>query len=141
MGDRARGHIRRALWRGVRRRCPHCGQGPLFRGWGDTLEACPVCRLRYERNPGDTWAFTIVGDRVPVAAALILVYFGLFRRSVLVGTIALAALAVTIVTTAPNRWGVGIALHYVSRMYFPDPADPMPPLPDGADWPPGAASG
>ena len=32
-----------------------------------------------------------------------------------------------LVWTAPNRWGVGIALHYLSRVYWPDPADPIPP--------------
>jgi hypothetical protein len=31
-----------------------------------------------------------------------------------------------LIWTAPNRWGVGIALHYVSRVYFPDPQDPVP---------------
>jgi uncharacterized protein (DUF983 family) len=129
VGDEARPRILQALGRGLRKRCPHCGRGPLFKGWGDTLDACPACRLQYERNPGDTWAFTIVGDRLPVAAALLLVYFGLFRHSAVIGSLALIALAVTVVTTAPNRWGVGIALHYVSRLYFPDPADPIPPLP------------
>jgi hypothetical protein len=28
--------------------------------------------------------------------------------------------------TSPNRWGVGIALHYLSRVFWPDPADPVP---------------
>jgi hypothetical protein len=35
-------------------------------------------------------------------------------------------LTVLVVVTAPNRWGAGIALHYVSRVYWPDPADPVP---------------
>jgi len=30
----------------------------------------------YERSPGDTWAFTIVGDRLPVAVIIVLIYFG-----------------------------------------------------------------
>ena len=33
---------------------------------------------------------------------------------------------VIIVWTAPNRWGLGIALHYLSRRKFPDPDDPIP---------------
>jgi len=63
-----------ALLRGLRRMCPHCGLGPLFKGWGGAIDRCPRCGLVYERNPGDTWAFTIVGDRLPMAAAI--VYFG-----------------------------------------------------------------
>jgi hypothetical protein len=34
-----------------------------------------------------------------------------------------------LVWTSPNRWGAGIALHYVSRVIWPDPADPLPPPP------------
>jgi uncharacterized protein (DUF983 family) len=119
--------IATALARGLRKRCPHCGDGPLFRAWADTRDACPVCGLVYERNQGDTWFYTIVGDRLPVAAAIVLVYFGIFRWNAVAGTIALIALGISIITTAPNRWGVGIALHYLSRLYFPDPADPIPP--------------
>jgi hypothetical protein len=33
-------------------------------------------RAVYERNPGDTWAFTIIGDRLPVALGIVLLYFG-----------------------------------------------------------------
>jgi hypothetical protein len=81
----------------------------------------------FERNPGDTWAFTIIGDRLPVAMALALVYFGLFRSNRPLGLAAVGVLTIVLIVTAPNRWGVGIALHYLSRVYWPDPADPIPP--------------
>ncbi len=118
--------IARALLRGLRKRCPHCGKGPLFDRWRH-LERCSHCGLVYERNPGDTWAFTVIGDRLPVAAAIVLVYFGLFRYNQTLGIVALVLLTVVLVWTSPNRWGVGIALHYLSRVYFPDPEDPVPP--------------
>jgi hypothetical protein len=35
---------------------------------------------------------------------------------------------VFLVVTAPNRWGIGIALHYLSRLVWPDPSDPVPPF-------------
>jgi uncharacterized protein (DUF983 family) len=115
-----------ALRRGIRKRCPHCGQGPIFSGWAHHLDACPVCGLVYERNPGDTWAFTIIGDRLPIAAIIVLIYFGFARSHPVLGIATIAALGVVLVWTAPNRWGVGIALHYLSRVYFPDPEDPVP---------------
>ena len=59
-----------ALWRGLCNRCPHCGKGRLYSGWKD-LERCSVCGLVFSRNPGDTWAFTIIGDRIPIAAIII----------------------------------------------------------------------
>jgi uncharacterized protein (DUF983 family) len=118
-----------AVWRGLRKRCPHCGQGPLFAGWRH-LERCSVCDLVFERNPGDTWAFTIIGDRLPVAAIIVLLYFGFGRSHRVLAMSAFVVMGVLLVLTAPNRWGVGIALHYLSRVFSPDPADPIP------GWPP-----
>ena len=81
----------------------------------------------YERNPGDTWAFTVIGDRLPIAAIIVLIYFGVVRSRPALGLTLLVVLGVMLVWTAPNRWGIGIALHYLSRVYWPDPADPVPP--------------
>jgi uncharacterized protein (DUF983 family) len=63
------------------KRCPHCGKGLLFSGWSRHLDRCAVCGLVYERNPGDTWAFTIIGDRLPVAAIIVLIYSGTAGRT------------------------------------------------------------
>jgi uncharacterized protein (DUF983 family) len=117
--------IARALGRGLRKRCPHCGEGRLFSGWSH-LDHCSTCGLVFERNPGDTWAFTIVGDRLPIAAIIAVIYFGVIRSRRVLGLTILAVFGVLLVWTAPNRWGVGIALHYLSRVYWPDPADPIP---------------
>jgi hypothetical protein len=100
----------------------------LFDGWRH-LERCGRCDLVYERNPGDTWAFTVIGDRLPVAAIIVLIYFGVVRRHATLGMTLLVALGLVLIWTAPNRWGVGIALHYLSRVYWPDPDDPLPPPP------------
>ena len=62
----------------------------------------------------------------PVAAIIVFVYFGIVRSHFVLGVIAIAVLGALIIWTAPNRWGAGIALHYLSRVYFPDPADPIP---------------
>lgn len=83
----------------------------------------------YERNPGDTWAFTIIGDRIPIAIIIVLIYFGFGRTHRVLGLVTIGILGVLLVLTAPNRWGIGIALHYLSRLVWPDPADPVPPLP------------
>jgi hypothetical protein len=80
----------------------------------------------FERNPGDTWAFTVIGDRLPIAAIIAVIYFGLVRQHLAVGLTAIGLLGVLVVWTAPNRWGVGIALHYISRVIWPDPEDPVP---------------
>lgn len=122
---RHRGLIAAALGRGLRKRCPQCGQGRLFSGWAHHLERCSVCGLVYERNPGDTWAFTVIGDRIPVAAIILLIYFGVARSHPVLGIATFVVLGVLLVWTAPNRWGAGIALHYLSRVFWPDPSDPV----------------
>lgn len=58
---------------------------------------------------------------------IILIYFGVVRsHPVLVLTMGVGLVAL-LIWTSPNRWGAGIALHYLSRVYWPDPADPVPP--------------
>lgn len=121
--------VRMALARGLRKRCPHCGQGRLFSGWSH-IDRCSSCGLVFVRNPGDTWAFTILGDRLPIAAMIVVVYFGVGRLPGVWGPAILALLGALLLWTAPNRWGAGIALHYLSRRYWPDPQDPLPPPPD-----------
>jgi uncharacterized protein (DUF983 family) len=118
--------IRTALHRGLRKRCPHCGKGPLFSGWSH-LDRCSGCGLVFARNPGDTWFFFIIGDRLPIAAMIVLIYFGVVRSYPVLGLTMLVALAALVIWTAPSRWGAGIALHYLSRVFWPDPADPIPP--------------
>ena len=114
-----------ALQRGLRKRCPHCGVGPLFTGWTQ-LVRCSHCGLVFEPHEGDTWFFTVIGDRLPVAVAIVIVYFNLGAFSHALGALAFAAIVVTLIWTTPNRWGAGVALHYLSRVFWPDPADPMP---------------
>jgi hypothetical protein len=78
---------------------------------------------------------TVVGDRLPIAAIIALIYFGVVRSHRVLGLTMLVVLATLVVWTAPNRWGAGIALHYLSRVYWPDPADPIPPPPaTGSRW-------
>ncbi len=126
MAERGARLVFTAIARGARRRCPHCGRGAIFSGFAHHLSRCSVCGLVYERNPGDTWAFTIIGDRLPLALLIILLYFGFGRSHDLLGTTTFVVLAGLLIVTAPMRWGIGIALHYLSRVYWPDPDDPVP---------------
>jgi hypothetical protein len=75
----------------------------------------------------------VIGDRLPIAGVIVLIYFGISRSHPLLGFGAIAVLGVVLVWTAPNRWGVGIALHYLSRVFWPDPEDPVPVSPAAGD--------
>ena len=85
---------------------------------------CPVCGLVYQRNAGDTWAFWIIGDRIPVAMAIAVVYFGVGPHTWAQGALFFAAIAIALVATIPQRMGFVIALDYLSRRYWPDLDDP-----------------
>jgi uncharacterized protein (DUF983 family) len=122
--------IATALRRGLGKRCPHCGKGPMFSGWSQ-LERCSVCGLVYVHNPGDIWAYTILGDRVPLFVMIVLLYFGVMRWRPVLGLTLMVGLVALAIWTTPSRWGAAIALHYLSRVYWPDPADPLPPDVDG----------
>lgn len=121
------GDVRRAVVRGWRRQCPHCGRGPIFGPWGRHLGRCPACGLVYEQNPGDTWFFTIVFDRLPIGVMVAIIYFGVGQKHPVLGLFLFAALIGLLIWTSLRRWGVGIALHYLSRVYAGDPDDPLPP--------------
>ena len=120
--------IATALRRGLRKRCPHCGEGRLFSGWS-YFERCSICGLVFEPHAGDTWAFTIFGDRLPIGAIIVLIYFGVMRSHPVLGPVLMVLLAGLVIWTAHNRWGAGIALLYLSRVFWPDPADFIPPPP------------
>src|SRR3977135_2726655 len=92
--------IATTLGRGLRKRCPHCGEGRLFSGWSH-LERCSTCGLVFERNPGDTWAFTIIGDRLPVAAIIALIYLGVGRSHRAMGLTMLVVLGLLLGGTGP----------------------------------------
>ena len=57
------------LSRGIRLRCPRCGQSALYTGWFRMAEACAACGLRYEREAGYFIGAIYVNYAVTVAVA------------------------------------------------------------------------
>jgi len=124
---RPRPTVSTVLRRGLRKRCPHCGEGPLFTDrWFTLRDRCNVCGLVYLRNPGDTWGFWIIGDRIPIALGIIVLYFGFRATQWWVLTGFFLAMIVPLVVTMEYRQGVAIALNYLSRLHLPDPSDELP---------------
>lgn len=117
-----------ALRRGWRKRCPHCGAGPIFARWNRPHPNCPACGYLFERDYGDVWWVLIVTDRIPVAIGIIFLYFGFRVSSLTVGVIFFGLLAIPLLLTMPRRQGLGIAAAYLSRRKWPDPEDVIPPL-------------
>ena len=114
------------VWRGLRRRCPHCGRGPLFIRWITLHRHCPDCGLVYLRNQGDIWFFWIVMDRIPILLGIAAIFFGFRITTWLSGLGFFLAIAGPLVATMPQRQGAAVALNYLSRVYFRDPSDILP---------------
>ncbi len=113
------------LARGWRRRCPRCGEGPLFRKWITTHERCSECHLLFQRDYGDTLGFMIITDRIPLLLGIAAVYFGFSGLNRTTAFIFFAALAIPMLATIRQRQGVALALDFLSRFYVPDPSDEM----------------
>ncbi|MBZ9808046.1 DUF983 domain-containing protein [Mesorhizobium sp. BR1-1-9] len=56
-GELHSGRVARPLWtamkRGMLGRCPHCGEGKLFRGFTKTVETCSVCGEEIHHHRAD----------------------------------------------------------------------------------------
>jgi uncharacterized protein (DUF983 family) len=84
-------------------RCPRCLRGPVWRSAFSTYGACPVCALRYEREPG-YWTGAMVASYVlgiPVLAVVFAVVWLVTRWDV-VGV--LIASDLVFLAVAPLVW-------------------------------------
>jgi hypothetical protein len=62
----------------------------------------------------------LVGDRLPIAAIIVLIYFGVARGHPALFVVLFAVTASIVIWTTPNRWGLFIAMHYLSRRHWGD---------------------
>jgi uncharacterized protein (DUF983 family) len=104
-----------AIWRGMHRRCPRCGQAPIFERWITVRDRCESCGLTFEESAGDTWGFWVLLDRVFVAIPLVILLFGFATASLRLRILLIAALLVPLIATMPHRQGIAIALDYLMR--------------------------
>ena len=107
-----------AVWRGLRRKCPRCGEGALFRRWFSLHTECAVCKLRFEEQPGDTWALWIFTDRVFLFVIIAALCFGFTPESWWIRGCFFAAVGGLLVATMPHRQGAFIALDYMARTHW-----------------------
>ena len=61
------------LFRGIRRRCPNCGHGPLFSNWVKMKETCPNCQLVLDRGEHD---YFLGGYTINLMVAELLIVLG-----------------------------------------------------------------
>lgn len=66
------------IWRAIRKHCPICGQGKLFRRWFSMKTHCPRCQLRFERIEGHWTGDLGINTIVSFGMLLIVLFVGTF---------------------------------------------------------------
>ena len=104
-----------AIGRGLRRRCPRCGQGPIFERFIDVRDRCAICGFVFEERSGDTWGFWVLLDRLFLAIPLVIMLLGFATSSLRLRLLLIGLLLIPLIATMPHRQGVAIALDYLFR--------------------------
>jgi uncharacterized protein (DUF983 family) len=81
-------------WALLRQRCPHCCQGRIYAGGMTMHQRCPVCNLRFEREPGYFMGSLYIGYALAVAILMLWLWIGsLLMPEVDLGWIVLICIA------------------------------------------------
>jgi len=116
--------LRTVLWRGVRRRCPQCGEGRVFKGWIRLHDHCEVCGLQYLSNQGDLWAYLVAVDRALfIFPLIIMIYFRIYNPNSVWYYLFCAGLLVGFFYTLPHRNGMSLGVDYLIRRKYGDLSD------------------
>ena len=108
-----------ALYKGWRRKCPNCGNGPLLKGYLKVRESCTVCREDFTPQRADDGpaylTILIVGH---LMAPLLHIAFVQFRPDPLVMFTIFAVGCVALsLYLLPRLKGVVVAFQWARRMH------------------------
>ena len=110
--------------RGVRKRCPQCGEGRVFSGWLKMHERCERCGLKYLANEGDLWAYLILIDRALFLFPLVvMIYFRINNPESPWTWVISGALLFLFLYTLPHRNGISLGIDYRIRRKAGDLVD------------------
>lgn len=116
MPDEPIPHLKTLLGRGWRKKCPHCGQGPLFKRWTRLHEHCSVCGLKLLENEGDLWGYILFADRALfILPLIVMIYFQLYNPNSVWFFVFGGSVLFGLIYTLPHRTGMSLALDYLIR--------------------------
>ena len=105
------------LWRGLRLRCPQCGEGKLFQSYLKPQDQCPHCQepLGHIRaDDGPAWLSIFITGHIAVALILHLEQYDLLTFLVEIAVIVLTVLS-SIFFFLPRSKGLFIAAIWLSN--------------------------
>jgi len=108
--------LRTVLARGLRKRCPQCGKGRVFKGWLKLHDRCEVCGLQLLNNQGDLWAYLVAVDRALfIFPLIIMIYFRLYNPHSIWYYAFSITLLVGFLYTLPHRNAMSLGVDYLIR--------------------------
>ncbi len=123
--------LKTLLWRGMRKKCPQCGQGDVFKRFTTLNDRCSVCGLEFLENQGDLWGYLVLVDRALFLFPLVVViYFRVYSPNSAWCYLYTAALIFAFFYTLPHRNSISLAIDYLVRRksgQLPDPESPKQP--------------
>lgn len=122
--------LRPALWRGWRRKCPACGEGPLLSGYLTVRQSCPSCGEAFHHQRADDGpayiTILIVGHAL--APVLHLGYVWYEPSPAVLALVMCTMAAVLSLWLLPRIKGAFVALQWSRRMHgFGRPTEAVPP--------------
>jgi uncharacterized protein (DUF983 family) len=127
-----------AIGRGLRGRCPHCGQGKLFRAFLKVADHCEVCGEEFHHHRADdlpAYLSIVIVGHVVIFLMIELESWGTISPLAYLLTLVPLSLVLALVLLQPIK-GAVVGLQWANRMHgfdsdttHPDPAAPE------KDWP------
>jgi uncharacterized protein (DUF983 family) len=113
-----------AVWNGLKLRCPHCGQGHMFRAFLKVADRCDVCGEELHHHRADDFppylSILIVGHLI-VGLMLHLEFSYDIAPWIYVVTMVPAAIVLPLLLL-PSIKGAVVGLQWANKMYGFDPA-------------------
>lgn len=111
--------VAQAMWRGTLCRCPHCGQGKMFRAYLKVADQCDVCGEELKHHRADDFppyiAITIVGH---IIIFLMLHMDMTYHVQPITYVITMIPLAIVLpLAILPSTKGSIVGLQWATRMY------------------------
>lgn len=109
----------RAMLRGLRKRCPACGSGPMMRGYLTVRDHCPVCNeaLHHHRADDGPAYLTIVAVGKVLAPTLFVVYSGFRPDPMVLATLFSTAAVALSLYLLPRLKGMVVGIQWSRRMH------------------------
>ncbi len=102
--------LKTAVIRGMKKRCPKCGEGHLFEGWNKLHKKCSHCGCELLSREGDCWAFMYVTMGAFIGIFLIWMIFFPAPNLYVGFTLLFILVPGSLLLTLPRRKGIALAI-------------------------------